>query len=236
MNTDTFKTKSGLDVVFTAIKRQHGNQIQNIVFEIDPVSTACQPGNGLFEDGKADYIIVTHEHQDHFDKVAISDLSKPSTVIITNKNCGKEFSKCTMMANGDSTRLADDIMLYAVPAYNTTLDTQFHPKGRDNGFILVLDGLRIYIAGDTEDIPELKQIKDIDVAFPAMQPTVHHDTNTNAQRGKTIRPRFCSHITTQTRPLKRHDEGYQRSNIDVRDQRLRKHKTTPYLPFYDLYQ
>ena len=191
MNTDTFKTKSGLDVVFTAIKHASMEiKYKNIVFEIDPVSTACQPATDYSKMAKADYIIVTHEHQDHFDKVAISDLSKPSTVIITNKNCGKEFSKCTVMANGDSTRLADDIMLYAVPAYNTTPGhTQFHPKGRDNGFILVLDGLRIYIAGDTEDIPELKQIKDIDVAFlPCNQPFTMTPTQMR-NAAKTIRPK-----------------------------------------------
>ena len=70
-------------------------------------------------------------------------------------------------------QLADDIMLEAVPAYNTTEGhLQFHPKGRDNGYILTLDGLRIYIAGDTEDIPEMDNVKDIDIAFcPATSPT-----------------------------------------------------------------
>ena len=65
-----------------------------------------------------------------------------------------------------------DIKVEAVPAYNTTEGrTKFHPKGRDNGYILTLDGLRIYIAGDTEDIPEMEGIKDIDIAFlPCNQP------------------------------------------------------------------
>jgi L-ascorbate metabolism protein UlaG (beta-lactamase superfamily) len=64
------------------------------------------------------------------------------------------------------------IKVEAVPAYNTTQGrTQFHPKGRDNGYILTIDGLRIYIAGDTEDIPKMKDIKDIDIAFlPCNQP------------------------------------------------------------------
>lgn len=76
------------------------------------------------------------------------------------------------MKNGDVLQLAKDIKLEAVPAYNTTPGRdKFHPKGRDNGYILTLGGTRIYIAGDTEDIPELNQVKDIDIAFlPVNQP------------------------------------------------------------------
>ena len=94
------------------------------------------------------------------------------------------------MANGETLQLADDITVEAVPAYNTTEDhTQFHPKGRDNGYILTLDGLRIYIAGDTEDIPEMSEIKDIDIAFlPCNQPyTMTVEQLVNAAR--TIKPK-----------------------------------------------
>ena len=77
-----------------------------------------------------------------------------------------------VMANGNKMTLAEDFTIEAVPAYNITEGhTQFHPKGRDNGYILTIDGLRIYIAGDTEDIPEMESIKDIDIAFlPCNQP------------------------------------------------------------------
>lgn len=69
-------------------------------------------------------------------------------------------------------QLSDILAVEAVPAYNTTEGhTQFHPKGRDNGYVLTIDGLRIYIAGDTEDVPEMAQLKDIDIAFlPCNQP------------------------------------------------------------------
>ena len=78
----------------------------------------------------------------------------------------------SVMNNGDTLRLSADITLVAVPAYNTTeANKKFHPKGRDNGYVLTIDGLRIYIAGDTEDIPEMASIKDIDIAFlPCNQP------------------------------------------------------------------
>jgi L-ascorbate metabolism protein UlaG (beta-lactamase superfamily) len=77
-----------------------------------------------------------------------------------------------VMKNGDKIQITDDFTIEAVLAYNITEGrTQFHPKGRDNGYILTIDGLRIYIAGDTEDIPEMADIKDIDIAFlPCNQP------------------------------------------------------------------
>ena len=80
----------------------------------------------------------------------------------------------TVMANGDKGSILADVSIDAVPAYNYTEGhTQFHPKGRDNGFVLTIDGLRIYIAGDTEDIPEMAELHDIDIdiAFlPVNQP------------------------------------------------------------------
>ena len=99
-------------------------------------------------------------------------LSDKNTQLITNQNCAETLGYGTVMANGDMLQLTDDILVEAVPAYNISEGhQQFHPKGRDNGFILTLDGLRIYIAGDTEDIPEMAEIKDIDVAFlPCNQP------------------------------------------------------------------
>ncbi len=121
---------------------------------------------------KADIILVTHEHFDHYDTAAIRQLTADSTLLIMNPRCVELYGTGTAMANGDRRQLADGISLDAVPAYNITADhLQFHPKGRDNGYILTLDGLRIYIAGDTEDIPEMADLKDIDIAFlPCNQP------------------------------------------------------------------
>ena len=121
---------------------------------------------------KADIILVTHEHFDHYDTAAIRQLTADGMLLIMNPRCVELYGSGTAMANGDRQQLADGIMIEAVPAYNTTAEhLQFHPKGRDNGYILTLDGLRIYIAGDTEDIPEMADIKDIDIAFlPCNQP------------------------------------------------------------------
>ena len=135
---------------------------------IDPRSSLCR----LYTTAEADFILITHEHGDHFDTKAIAAIETNQTKIIANPNCRKMLNRGQEMKNGDVLQLAKDIKLEAVPAYNTTPGRdKFHPKGRDNGYILTLGGTRIYIAGDTEDIPELNQVKDIDIAFlPVNQP------------------------------------------------------------------
>lgn len=133
-HTDTFKTRSGKEIVFTAIK--HG--CIRITFdgreiEVDPVR-GLKPTTDYSTYPKADYIFVTHEHFDHCDTAAIRQLEKPTTVIITNANCAKIIGKGKVMHNGDHLQLADDIRVDAVPAYNTTPGKEkYHPKGVTTG-------------------------------------------------------------------------------------------------------
>ncbi|MCR5423485.1 MAG: MBL fold metallo-hydrolase [Bacteroidales bacterium] len=152
--------------------------------EIDP----CTNLNGRTVDyaafPKAFLILVTHEHFDHYDTAAINLLSTHKTFLMMNSRCVKLYGDGTAMKNGKVLQLTDDVLntgfecipidisVEAVPAYNTTKGRQmFHPKGNGNGYILTLGGLRIYIAGDTEDIPEMADLKDIDIAFlPCNQP------------------------------------------------------------------
>lgn len=100
------------------------------------------------------------------------------------------FGSGKVMSNGDVFQIAKKMEVVAVPAYNTTEGRQqFHPKGRDNGYILTIDGLRIYIAGDTEDIPEMAEIKDIDIAFlPCNQPYTM-TTEQLVKAAKIIKPK-----------------------------------------------
>ena len=170
--TDVFKTKSGKTVTFHALThasiriQYDGKEIQ-----VDPVTKL---GNKVIDYAsmpKADYLLVTHEHFDHFNQDAIKVLSGDNTRFITNQRCADMYGSGEVMKNGQSSTF-NDLKVEAVPAYNYTEGhTQFHPKGRDNGYILTINGLRIYIAGDTEDIPEMSAIKDIDIAFlPCNQP------------------------------------------------------------------
>ena len=120
---------------------------------------------------KADIILITHEHFDHLDKEAVSSLLKKDTKIVTNPNSAKKLGRGDVLKNGQ-TITEKGIKIEAVPAYNATKGhEQYHPKGRDNGYILNLGAVRIYIAGDTEDIPEMTRLKNIDIAFlPVNQP------------------------------------------------------------------
>ncbi|MBP5772026.1 MAG: MBL fold metallo-hydrolase [Bacteroidaceae bacterium] len=158
--------------------------------EIDPVSKLRDRSIDYTAMPKADYIFLTHEHGDHYDTATLQLLSTERTQLLTNQRCADLYGSGQVMVNGQRTQLAEDFAVEAVPAYNTTEGhLQFHPKGRDNGYILTLDGLRIYIAGDTEDIPEMSAIKDIDIAFlPCNQPyTMTPEQLVNAAR--TIKPK-----------------------------------------------
>lgn len=167
--TDKFKTKDGGELEITFIKHgslmltYNGHHIQ-----VDPVSDYAD--YSTFP--KADVILITHEHGDHLDPKAISALEKTGTILIANEASQKILGKGISMKNGDQSQPTDYLTLQAVPAYNTTPGKEkYHPRHRDNGYILTLGGTRIYIAGDTEDIPEMKELKNIDIAFlPVNQP------------------------------------------------------------------
>ncbi len=188
---DVFTTKSGLSVKFYALLHASirivfdGKEIQ-----IDPVKELGGRVVDYSSMPKADYIFVTHEHRDHFDERAITQLTNNNTRLITNSRCAEMLGRGDVMSNGDSLDLDSLLKVEALPAYNTTEGhLQFHPKGRDNGYILNIDGLRIYIAGDTEDIPEMSNLGHIDIAFmPCNQPyTMTTDQLLRAAR--TVKPR-----------------------------------------------
>ena len=173
VEVDEFITKSGKTVKFHAL--MHGSI--RIVFdgkeiEIDPVTKIGNRTVDYTAFPKADFIFLTHEHFDHLDTVALRQLTKEGTQLFVNPRSAEILGCGQVMVNGDRLQLADDISVEAVPAYNTTEGhQQFHPQGRDNGYILTFDGFRVYVAADTEDIPEMGEIKDIDVAFlPCNQP------------------------------------------------------------------
>lgn len=171
--TDVFTTQSGKSVKIHALMHSSIRiEYDGKEIEIDPCAKLHEKTVDYTAMPKADIILVTHEHYDHYDEATLRLLSKENTQLIMNKRCVDMYGSGMAMANGSRVQLADDITIEAVPAYNTTQGhLDFHPKGRDNGYILTLDGLRIYLAGDTEDIPEMSRIKDIDIAFlPCNQP------------------------------------------------------------------
>ena len=215
--TDTFKTQEGKTVTITAIKHASLRiQYDGLEIQVDPVAKYA-PETDYSKFPKADVILVTHEHFDHFDRDTIATLRKDGTEIVANPAVQKMLGFGTILANGESRVLAKGIKLDAVPAYNTTPGhTQFHPKGRDNGYVLTMDGLRIYIAGDTEDIPEMSALKDIDVAFlPCNQPYTMTPEQV-AKAARTIKPKVLFPYHYSQTPIKQVSDLLTGSGIDVR--------------------
>ena len=170
---ERFWTSAGKPVEITLIK--HGSleiAYQGLSIQIDPVAGYGRHTDYAAEFPKADVILVTHEHPDHLEEATLSVLSGETTTLILNETSRSRIGRGLAIHNGESMSLPDGILLEAVPAYNTTPGREmFHPKGNGNGYVLTLDGFRIYVAGDTEDVPEMAGLKDIDVAFlPVNQP------------------------------------------------------------------
>ncbi len=133
---------------------------------IDANTNAIKPGTDYSAMPKADYMLFTHNHYDHFDMKAVGMLSQESTQFIANQETADTLGCGNVLRNGESFVMNEGWTIDAVPAYNNSEEKlQFHPQGRDNGYILTIGDLRIYIAGDTEVIPEMADIKDIDIAF-----------------------------------------------------------------------
>ena len=170
---ELFRTEGGSLVALCLIK--HGSleiEYDGLSIQVDPVGEFGKHTDYAAEFPKADVILVTHEHPDHLDDAALKTLEGENTVLILNKTSADRIGRGEVIANGQSRELPKGITLDAVPAYNTTPGREkFHPKGNGNGYVLTIDGLRIYIAGDTEDVPEMADLKDIDIAFlPVNQP------------------------------------------------------------------
>jgi L-ascorbate metabolism protein UlaG (beta-lactamase superfamily)/rhodanese-related sulfurtransferase len=172
----------GLDpLLITLIK--HGSveiSYKGYSIQVDPVSGYGKNTDFSKEFPKADAILITHEHGDHLDKNAIAALSSDKTEILLNAKSQQQIGFGRVLSNGDHFTLSPiGIIVEAVPAYNTTAGReQFHPKGNGNGYLIhFLGTLSAYVAGDTEDIPEMENIPKmrqnmrISVAFlPVNQP------------------------------------------------------------------
>ena len=165
--SDTINTSSG-DLVITFIG--HGTlmfEFKNMIIHADPVSGYAD----YMQLPKADIILVTHHHGDHLDPKAIQAITRDNTEIVLTSICYEKIKTGIVLNNGDTT-VIKGFSIFAVPAYNLVhkRDTgePFHPKGIGNGYVVSFDDKKVYIAGDTENVPEMKNLKDIDIAFLPM--------------------------------------------------------------------
>jgi L-ascorbate metabolism protein UlaG (beta-lactamase superfamily) len=120
---------------------------------------------------KADIVLITHEHQDHLDQAVLQAIRKKTTRVVASVAAAEQVNGATPLPNGASISVGG-VGIEAVPAYNIKHERSpgvpFHPKGRGNGSVLTMAGLRVYVAGDTENTPEMKRLAGVDVAFLPM--------------------------------------------------------------------
>ena len=164
---DTFKTSAG-DLKITFIG--HGTVMftfGEMVVHVDPVGSMADYSTLP----KADLVLITHEHGDHLDVKAVEQIRTDKTTVVYTKSCAEQLKGGTVMNNGDS-KTFDGLKVEAVPAYNIihmrSAGNPFHPKGVGNGYVITFGETHVYIAGDTENIPEMKQLEGIDIAFLPM--------------------------------------------------------------------
>jgi L-ascorbate metabolism protein UlaG (beta-lactamase superfamily) len=189
--TTTLATSAG-DLRITAI--QHGT----VMFEHGGLTWIVDPwskGNlaGL---PKADVLLLTDIHPDHFDPPGIDAVRKEETTVVAPASVSSQLHRSETIANGETQEIRG-VTVEAIPMYNLVRGPndkeKFHTKGRGNGYVLTFGGKRVYVSGDTECTPEMKALKNIDVAFvcmnlPYTMPPAEVATCVKAFRPKVLIP------------------------------------------------
>ena len=187
--SDVVPTSDG-DLTITFIG--HGS----LMFEFKQLNISIDPFSRLADYSqlpKADLILLTHEHQDHLDPLALAEIRTEKTVLVLTETCAGQIQGGIIMHNGDQ-QIACGIPIEAVPAYNLVHRREngqpFHPKGVGNGYVITFGNIRVYIAADTENTPEMKALRDIDIAFLPMNLPYTMTPEMVADAAKAFRPRI----------------------------------------------
>ena len=142
-------------LIHASVQIEHAGR----VIQVDPWSKG-----GLARMKPADLIVITDDVAHHLDAAAIARLRKPGAPVVIAENGRNVVPDGIVLSNGESRDVAG-VRIEAIGAYDVTPGESFHPKGEANGYVLTVGGLRIYLAGVTECVPEVRRVKDIDVAF-----------------------------------------------------------------------
>lgn len=185
------------------------------VIDVDPVAAA-----GTFAGFAAPTIVlITDIHGDHLDAATVAKRRTPTTKIIVPQAAASKFENPIVMANGE-TKTIDGITIEAVPMYNLTRGPAagqlYHDKGRGNGYVLTIGGKRIYIAGDTEGIPEMRALKNIDVAFVPMNLPYTMTSAEAADAVKAFKPKIVYPYHYRGQNLDEFATPLKGTGIDVR--------------------
>ena len=186
---DTIKTSKGnLEITFIG----HAS----LIFAFDNKTIYVDPFSRLADYSKfpkADLILITHHHGDHLDLSAIENIKTDKTKIILTKLCAEKIPDGIIMNNSDD-KTVDGIEIKAIPAYNLIHkrdnDQPFHPKGEGNGYVITFGDKKVYIAGDTENTPEMKALKNIDIAFLPMNLPYTMTPEMVADAAKSFKPKI----------------------------------------------
>lgn len=144
---------------------------------------------------KPDVILITDIHGDHFNPGTLAAIKTPNTMLVVpqavaDKLTAEDRAKAIVLRNGEQTTQAG-ISITAIPMYNPPGGPDArHPKGRGNGYVLNIGGKNVYLSGDTEDIPEMRDLKNIDVAFVCMNLPYTMDVNHAADAVLAFKPRI----------------------------------------------
>jgi L-ascorbate metabolism protein UlaG (beta-lactamase superfamily) len=189
LGTDTIETANG-PLVITFIG--HGSLMFTFggkTLHIDPFSELTDYSKLT----KADVILITHEHKDHFDLTALEAVRKETTLVVLPEICAVKYQEGILMRNGD-VKTVQGFRVEAVPAYNVlhkrNTGVPYHIKGLGNGYVIDFGDKRVYVAGDTELIPEMRELKDIDIAFLPMNLPYTMTIEMAADAAKVIQPKI----------------------------------------------
>jgi L-ascorbate metabolism protein UlaG (beta-lactamase superfamily) len=187
---DTIATQDGALKIFPINHATLALEWKDRTIYVDPVGGA-KVFQGL---PKPDLILVTDIHGDHFSKETLAELAEPSTKIVCPAAVAEQMNPglrtgATILANGQTGEFLG-VKIEAIPMYNLTAERlKFHTKGRGNGYVVTLGGKRIYLSGDTEDIPEMLALKNIDVAFICMNLPYTMTVEQAARAVRAFKPR-----------------------------------------------
>jgi len=168
---------------------------------------------------KADLILITDIHGDHMDPDSIKAISKPDTEIFAPPAVVQTVTTAKPIANGE-TRTWHDWTVQAIPAYNLkrgpSAGKLYHDKGRGNGYVLTYGGKRFYFSGDTEGVPEMRALKNIDVAFVCMNLPYTMPPEEAAEAVKAFHPKIVIPYHYRGSDLAVFEKALQGTGIEVR--------------------
>jgi L-ascorbate metabolism protein UlaG (beta-lactamase superfamily) len=217
---DIIPTSAGdLEITFLG----HGSlmvEFEGQVIHVDPYGKVADYGKLP----QADLVLITHEHGDHLDLLALAKVRADQTEVVCTDACALQVEGSMVMRNGD-VRTVRGIRIEAVPAYNVlhkrASGEPFHPCGKGNGYVLTFGDVRLYVSGDTENIPEMSHLHDIDVAFLPMNLPYTMTPHMVAAAAKAFRPKILyPYHFGDTDPAKLEDLLRAERDIEVRIRKM----------------